>query len=85
MGATAIFTGIHYKDSAFFAGVQGFVWTVLAIFIHVTADYGCDVSTAFEALVMQSIKDFFGIREIFLAIRERAIVILQKGYAVDLN
>ena len=71
--------------STFFAGVQGFVRTVLAIFIHVTADYGRDVGTAFEALVMQSIKDFFGVREIFLAIRERAIVILQKGYAVDVN
>lgn len=85
MGATAIFTGIHYKDSVFFAGVQGFVRAVLAILINVTADYGCDVGTAFEALLMQSIKDFFGVREIFLAIRECAIVILQIAYAINLN
>ena len=83
--ATAIFTGIHYKDPAFFAGIQGFVRTVVAIFIHVTADYGCDVGTAFEALVMQSSEDFFGVREIFLAIRERTIVILKIGYAINLN
>lgn len=85
MGATAIFTGIHYKDSVFFASVQGFVRTVVAIFINVSADYRCDVGTAFEALVMQSSKDFFGVREIFLAIGERAIVILQIGYASNLN
>ena len=78
MGTTAIFTGVDHKHAIRFTGVQGFVRTVLVIFIRVTADNGCNVGTAFEAPVVKSIKHFFGVRKFGLAVCECAIMILQK-------
>ena len=78
VSTTTIFTGVDHKHTIRFAGVQGFVRTVLAIFIRVAADNGRDVGTAFEAPVVKSIKHFFGVWKLDFAVCECAIIILQK-------
>ena len=77
MGTASVFAGVHHKDAVRFTGVQGFVRTVLSIFIFVCADNRRDVSTAFEAPVVQSTEHLFRIGELGLAVRECAIVVLQ--------
>ena len=77
MGTASVFAGVHHKDAVLFTGVQGFVRTVLSIFIFVCADNRRDVSTAFEAPVVQSAEHLFRAGELGLAVRECAIVVLQ--------
>ena len=77
MGTTTFFAGVHHKNAILFPGVQGFVRTVFAIFICVSADDRRDVGTAFVAPVAQGTEHFFRVRKLGLTVRECAVIVLQ--------
>ena len=77
MSAATVLFGVQRKNTLFLSGVQGFVRTVLAVFISIAANDWRNVGASFESAVVQGIKHLFRIRKLGLTVRERAVVVLQ--------